>query len=330
MTNRPTYHAGKGDPDEAVRLLLVADRFADRLTMAGGSIIHFLVALAMDAIAQRAASEVIAGGGLKQEHLVALMAAVEGPDLAAGFRRAALDEVQGMAVFETARSAFPDPSLSDLSWTLFDDPQLTKQEESRKKGGERLRALFEGHNDPFDHFETAMIYVEVWDEILDSVDREFVPGHDDRSLASRIEPWEDVDFEYLVEMGDWSNDRFNQLKAEVNETPNAYGRFLAGTLMPVYGQIVDTVFWARTRRELYRAQVGSELFFRQYGRLPYELDELVSKGVLERAPMDWFANVSLRYDADRRLVWSVGPDGVDDGGVDEPFKFKGKDRVWPL
>ena len=154
------------------------------------------MALVLDALAQRAASEVIAGGGLGEEHLVALMDAVEGPDVAAGLRRAALDEVQGEAVFETARLAFPGAYID----TLSGDPFLARLEESSNKFTERIRVLFEGHKDPFDRFETAMIHVEVWDEVLDSLDREFVPGHVSRSLASRTEPWEDFDFEYLRDL----------------------------------------------------------------------------------------------------------------------------------
>ena len=65
--------------------------------------------------------------------------------------------------------------------------------------------------------------------------------------------------------------------------------------------------------------------------LPESLDELVEEGILPSVPMDMFADKPLRYDPERRLIWSVGPDEVDDGGEGDPENWReSKDYVLQL
>ena len=48
------------------------------------------------------------------------------------------------------------------------------------------------------------------------------------------------------------------------------------------------------------------------GRLPAAAEEFMDRGMAEPVPLDPFSGGPLRYSRDRRLVWSVGPDGEDD------------------
>ncbi|HEV3340419.1 MAG TPA: hypothetical protein VG125_08680, partial [Pirellulales bacterium] len=72
-------------------------------------------------------------------------------------------------------------------------------------------------------------------------------------------------------------------------------------------------------RDATRIAVAIERFRLREGRLPSKLDELVPK-YLDALPSDPYGGAPLHYrvDATEYLVYSVGSNGVDDGGVSEP------------
>jgi hypothetical protein len=77
----------------------------------------------------------------------------------------------------------------------------------------------------------------------------------------------------------------------------------------------------RARQGLVEIALAAEWFRRKQGVFPETLDELVAAGVLDAVPLDPWSHASepLRYARDpfnsrRAKVWSVGYDGVDDGG----------------
>lgn len=53
---------------------------------------------------------------------------------------------------------------------------------------------------------------------------------------------------------------------------------------------------------------------RAAGALSQDLGELVTRGILRAPPTDPWTGDALRFDPQRRLVWSVGRDGIDGGG----------------
>ena len=63
--------------------------------------------------------------------------------------------------------------------------------------------------------------------------------------------------------------------------------------------------------------VALMIYEEETGALPEKLADLVP-GVLPAVPIDPRDQLPLRYDRERRVVWGVGIDGVDDGGTDEP------------
>jgi len=97
---------------------------------------------------------------------------------------------------------------------------------------------------------------------------------------------------------------------------NPIGRIFAGET-PVVSDGVARVFRCRTEREAVRALLALIIFERKEGVLPLELSDLVNAKILDSVPFDPFANAPLSYSRDRRIVWSVGQDGVDNGGESE-------------
>jgi hypothetical protein len=52
---------------------------------------------------------------------------------------------------------------------------------------------------------------------------------------------------------------------------------------------------------------------------------------VDSIPIDPFAGNPLHYSRERREVWSVGEDGVDNDGEGNPFSpWLGKDAVWEI
>jgi len=90
--------------------------------------------------------------------------------------------------------------------------------------------------------------------------------------------------------------------------------------------------WARdadwtTDFALARAELAARLFLLDQGRLPADLTSLVPQ-YLDRVPLDEFANAPLRSRmADGALViYSIGPDGEDNGGEHKSFSMRYWDK----
>ena len=111
---------------------------------------------------------------------------------------------------------------------------------------------------------------------------------------------------------------------------NPIGRIFAGET-PVISDGVARVFHCRTEREAIRALLGLNIFEREKGVLPLKFSDVVDAKILDSVPFDPFANAPLSYSRDRRIVWSVGQDGIDNGGESESQRnwYTG-DAFWPV
>lgn len=80
-----------------------------------------------------------------------------------------------------------------------------------------------------------------------------------------------------------------------------------------YVSLLDRSALARTRHGIVLALFGVRRYVQQERRLPAKLDDLVPR-YLSAVPLDSFSGESLRYDAKRGLIWSVGMNFKDEGG----------------
>ena len=72
--------------------------------------------------------------------------------------------------------------------------------------------------------------------------------------------------------------------------------------------------------------VALVIYEEQHGELPAELEALVPE-ILPAIPRDPFDGKPIRYDQERRVVWAVGSNGTDEGGLEEPGTMRGADIV---
>ncbi len=117
----------------------------------------------------------------------------------------------------------------------------------------------------------------------------------------------------------------------LEKVDNPAGRLMCGSLS------FEMMMEAEVKRE---ASLGAteivlaaQIYKRNTGHFPAKLDDLVSAGILSAVPMDPFSGAghAFRYNAARGVIWSIGPDRKDDGGMDAIEEVsQPKDFVWAV
>lgn len=76
----------------------------------------------------------------------------------------------------------------------------------------------------------------------------------------------------------------------------------------------ETMFGARTSYEAARTILGMAVYQRRYGRGVHSLHELVDAGIFKDLPQDPYTGQPFFFDRMRESIWSVGQDGINNGG----------------
>lgn len=122
-----------------------------------------------------------------------------------------------------------------------------------------------------------------------------------------------------------------EARKALKSVPNPFGRFYIGPSLAVLDFATQSSFKQRTNREATRLILALRLYALQSkGTLPPSLRTLVERGIIEAVPTDRFSGRAFHYDATRKVFWSVGPNGRDDGGRGRPggTSTKDADFVW--
>lgn len=109
---------------------------------------------------------------------------------------------------------------------------------------------------------------------------------------------------------------------------------------PAYARVNAQTWWLKTSREALLTILAVTRFEQTKGSLPGDLDELIRMGYLKKLPNDAFSDKSLIYrrSGDSYILYSVGPDFKDDGGVSgagmngmaKQWADTGDTIFWPL
>ena len=141
--------------------------------------------------------------------------------------------------------------------------------------------------------------------------------------------WDAREVVELLAFGEWDVAKVDDARARISSEANPYGRLWLRMLTPDMVALEIAYFGARTRKEMMRCCLGIRLYEAKFNKLPQSLDELVESRVLKAVPKDYYSGGPLRIDLERRVIWSVGPDMVDDNGEGEYFKRE-PDVVMPF
>ena len=324
---RAKMHADDGEFDAAVEAVAEVVSLSEMFQASGTSLLDYLVGLALEKQALAAARWLALQESTPESAVLELISAIR--------PAAKRDE----ALAQALRCEFHDVFLWDLQ-IMPDDGRWMKDMLS----GEPLKALeaaraVAGENLPFDKRATVELGA-----------RYFL-----RALNSGLGPWKEADRaiekdweeEYKTSTDELeqalepllrkrqrpetegatpgvqrlSEDEKRQMAEMVRRLDNPCGKLFADTMLPSLGTLAEMSFYGRSEREATRAFLALRAHDLRKGRLPESLDELVEEEILPVVPVDMFSGEPLRYDAERRLLWSVGPDAVDDDGKSEPGQW---------
>jgi hypothetical protein len=119
--------------------------------------------------------------------------------------------------------------------------------------------------------------------------------------------WERENLNFDDVLGDLEVDPKRNPRSAVGRTiRNTYNNYFEHAFMKLY--IED--FMAGATRLL----LALKIHVAEKGALPESLDELVP-GIIASIPEDPFSGKPLRYSREKRLIWSVGRDRIDAGGI---------------
>lgn len=106
-------------------------------------------------------------------------------------------------------------------------------------------------------------------------------------------------------------------------SPNTAGEFSIATLLHAFDKIHLSKCRANSIVAVAQTLMAAIAFEKTTGALPDTLDELLPI-YIESVPLDNFDGRPIRYDAERKIVYSIGKDLVDDGGDES------NDLVWAI
>jgi hypothetical protein len=116
--------------------------------------------------------------------------------------------------------------------------------------------------------------------------------------------------------------------------PNSVGTICVLTEAPKIEKAIENKFSLQASIIALRLKIRLRLYEKKYGQLPESLQSLVPE-FISAVPNDPFDDKPFRYSKEKKLVWSVGEDGIDNGGkaYRENVMYaneKGYDAVMPL
>ncbi len=284
--------------DAATDLLMVRDLGA-RLADSGSAEIAYLVGVALRAIGNRALQRAAWHPAMTPAVLKRALASVpEGALTDPALARALQDDVRDFFV----------PNLAGMKGPVLDP-----------KDDSVDGRVFRGHPDPFDRTETLRLVAEGLRAAVANTDRSWKDQTDVAALAAG---WTaGFTFEEDAETP-LTEAQIVAYRAAAAKVGNPFGRNTAATTVGTIMVGINGLSFriraddSATRATLLLARAAK----RSGGTLPKALPESVR---------DPFSGAPLGYDPARALLWSVGPDGRDDGGDGLPGAFQsGKDYVW--
>jgi hypothetical protein len=123
------------------------------------------------------------------------------------------------------------------------------------------------------------------------------------------------------------------VRQDLANVSNPIGKLLAAMMAAPVDGLSWTAFKTTTTRRALRVYGALRVLQLRGEGLPESLEALVRDGGIDRrvSPTDPLSGRLFGYDRERRMFWSVGRDGVDDGGIGDETNVGGsRDLVWVL
>jgi hypothetical protein len=120
------------------------------------------------------------------------------------------------------------------------------------------------------------------------------------------------------------------VRAELERTDNPFGKLVAMTVSPAVDKVALPAYRFEARRRCLALLIEMRRRIALGQPLPESIEDLRPAGAPDHLLRDPFDGKLLRYDRERLRVWSIGPDGVDNGGEGDGNRGDSPDLVWSL
>lgn len=281
-----------GRPQAAIEDLILIRRLSDRMFEAGENVIGYVVAATVRQIGNRALAEFATDPHVGRATLDAALAEVnEGRATDPHFARALGGEA---ATFVSGIAKMHGPVESD-SKTPAD-------------------LILRDHPNRLDLRGTVRLYGEALKEEIANARRLWADQRAGTRRADLLRDWpKNVDDETSPP----TPSEIATARHDLHGVPNALGRKIVADTLGAYEGLPRLSFTVRASDSATRTVL---LLARE------------AKGgeTMRDVPRDPFSEGAMRFDVKRNIVWSVGPNGKNDGGVGQPYRQNEPDLVWPL
>ena len=184
----------------------------------------------------------------------------------------------------------------------FENAQRIVDSSMRCTGLRRIKAGFEYHPN-----RTRALYVKMIGKVKELLSNDYDKG--------ALQSFED-------EIKSETPGRFGCL------APNFVGWQLLAALFPAWKDLAERLACSEFYLSASEVVVAAELYRRKTGRRPESLDALVPE-FLPSVPTDPFDHgAALKYDVERDIVWTVGPDRDFTGDIQSGKKSYGRNRKY--
>jgi hypothetical protein len=273
---------GKGSA--AIADVILARSLGSRLAAGHTTIVHYLVGISIEGMADQTARRLAGMKTLSEKDLGALQRAVEGKEDLHRLAKTLRTEFDTYVILLAAAPPDDLQGVMPESWS----PALKGQPHfDRKDTVARLAAPF----------LSAIVNSE----------RAWVKRVEVHALAQKELPNPPVEEGKRLTPADVA-----RLRQWLNENPNYVGRQFAAMTASYVASAEEAERRAIARQRLTAATIAVERATRRTGKRPSTIP-----GPIVRDP---FGNGAVRYDARTGRLWSIGPNGKDDGGKIGPGK----------
>lgn len=201
-----------------------------------------------------------------------------------------------------------------------------------QQADEVAESILEGHRLPFDRLETVRAAQRLYLELAGNVKRPWSSQSEvERTLGELVKDWPRMRLAGFSGESPAAKAELAKVRPALLASKNPYGRLAIWYFVPMTPQSLQAPFRYRADLEATRLMLFLRRFELTQGRLPEQLPELVKVGWFPEIPKDPFSGKPFRYDFKTRRLWSVGPNGKDDGGKGSPsLAARSLDYVyWP-
>ena len=318
--------------DLATEDLVAMAALAD-LSKSEGLLINELVRDAIAAIGVGVLWEALQAEGWSDAQLAAVQIAWQKPEFMRGMARAfEVERGVGSLVYDRRRYSFGELCELQNGWIASSVPSGNGADQSGWFG-ELLRPVVES-GIRFRYLVGLFIWRVAWVEQDQLRHQQVLQQAMDRMrrAASEKRFWREP------RRADQETPLSEDTQPSVAATWGRMRYWLSGSMLPSLQRAPDKAVAVEAQRDLAVTALAIKRYQLRHAKAPDRLEALVPE-FLPAVPPDWFAAAPLHYRSEPGgsfLLYSVGPDGEDNGGDAtpsvvgaEPSFARGRDLVWP-